>query len=240
MLNKILFKDRGASLIMGMLLLFFISDALNVILSHTNYFATFPISAHIKLSAITKGMAMVCIVSYFLWYKKYLPHIGLTLLLVSFFALVGINFSDNTHLFTWLIRLFKLALPFVLYYFIKDRSIPQRSYVFKLFAGLILLQCITVIAAFIFDWPVFLTYGSHRFGYSGFLIAQNEANFFYVIAFVFLWAQYNNTGHKLYVFSLVTLLLASALLGAKAILSYMPPRLFTLFLLKSELINGVC
>ena len=159
---------------------------------------------------------MIAILMYF-FLKKNIRYTVKVFIVVGFFTFVGIDFQDDEYALTWFIRLTKLTLPFILYLFIVDLGKCKREWVDETFRIVIFLQVIVVVIAFMFQWDLFLTYNHKRFGYSGLIIAQNEASFFYVISFIFLFNRWEIHKDIKDLALLVLVMISSVLLGTKAV-----------------------
>lgn len=212
------FKTKGEFLLIGMLLLFFTTDALNVILIGLTDGQVGYTSSFTKLSSVSKGLFLIVYCIYALKYR--IRSLLVIICLIVFFLInASVIYSSDgfDFYFTWLIHVAKLALPFVLFDLISKLSVNKESKVFRLYVVLILVQSITVIIAFLLKIDLFLTYDHHRFGYSGLLCAQNEASFYYLLAIVFLLMRWIVTAKKSNLYIILLVLCASVLLGSKAV-----------------------
>ncbi|WP_430815365.1 hypothetical protein [Carboxylicivirga sp. RSCT41] len=211
-------EKRGKGVFLLLLLLFFLTDTLNVVipgLSDGKFGYTSP---YTMLSSISKGAFLMCYCIYALLFhtKKFLIVTG-TLLIFFITAYFTYPEEDFYFYFTWIIRPAKLILPFILFDIIKHVRIESVNKVFNVFAALIALQSVVVIIAFLFGIDFFLTYGDNRFGYIGLIEARNEATFYYAIAVIFLLRQWQVKKTKLHLILMSLALIASALLGTKAV-----------------------
>ncbi|WP_289054446.1 hypothetical protein [Carboxylicivirga marina] len=209
---------KGESLIISILLLFFTTDALNVILVGLVDDLISYTSSYAKLSAVSKGLI---ILAYYMnaLFQNAKRFVVITVVILVFLINAAIIYNSDgfNFYFTWMIRVAKLALPFILFDIIKKTYIRDYRSVLNIYIVLLLLQSLIVGVAFLFNLDLFLTYGHHRFGYSGVLTAQNEASFYYVIAVVFLLKHWQLAGRKIVVGLLFLVMLASILLGSKAV-----------------------
>ncbi|MBK3518018.1 hypothetical protein [Carboxylicivirga marina] len=209
---------KGEFLLVGMLLLFFTTDALNVVLIGLTDGQIGNTSAYTEMSAVSKGLVLLvyCINALVLNARRTITIAGVIVFFLINAAIIYCGEGFEFY-FTWILHVAKLALPFVLYDIFAKLCINNVHKVFSIYMGLILVQTLIVIIAFIFGIDLFLTYGHHRFGYSGFITAQNEASFYYVLAVIFLLKYWELSHQKLTIGLLLLVLLASVFLGSKAV-----------------------
>jgi len=121
---------------------------------------------------------------------------------------------------TFIVNLNKSLFLFICFCFIftifeKLRDIQKRN-IFKIYELIIYVNGFCAILGLIFDIPMFYTYAQrHRFGFSGFLPAQNEASLFWLIALFYGYIVLNEEKRKL---PLIIAIAGSVLLGTKAAL----------------------
>lgn len=211
-------KGKGEFLLVAMLLLFFSTDALNVIISGISGGRFGYTSSYTMLSSLSKGLFLFCYFGYALLYrtKEWVITIGT---IFSFGLIAHLIYSNAgfSFYFTWIIHVAKIILPFLLYELLISIRINPDNKVFKVFTSLVFIQSVVVVFALIFGIELFRTYNASRFGYSGLLQAQNEATFYYVIAYVFLYRQWELQKERIYLVLMFLVLIASTILGTKAI-----------------------
>lgn len=215
-------EKKGEVILILLLLLFFTTDSLNVIVSGVSEGEFGNTSRYTKLSTISKGAFLISYLFYALLFytKKSIVVIG-AVLVFFFIAHQTYPEGDFYFYFTWIIRPAKLILPFILFGMMVKVIKGSVSKVFRLFVAFIAVQSVIVILALIFGIELFRTYNANRFGYSGMIVAQNEATFYYVIAFVFLFRQWELKKEKLYLVLMILVLIASMVLGTKAIFIFL-------------------
>lgn len=216
---KILMERRGASIVIGMFLLFFITDATNAVVRYfESVFGFLFFTDKLKMSAYSRGLAWISIFSLVLfinWSKKSLwVVVGFAVLLF----IIGVNWDDKEHLLSWMKRFSKLTFPFLLWWFFKNTGISSQKLhlIRNVFLFIIGLQLIVVFIPFLFDLDIFLSYDPGRFGYSGFIIARNEATCFYLLAAVFVLHLWEQKRDFKYIIWLIFVLAGTLLLGTKA------------------------
>jgi hypothetical protein len=92
----------------------------------------------------------------------------------------------------------------------------QKRKIFKIYELIIYVNGFCAILGLIFDIPLFYTYIQKvRFGFSGFIPAQNEASLFWLIALFYGYTVLNEEKRKL---PLIMAIAGSVLLGTKAAL----------------------
>ncbi|ASB49421.1 hypothetical protein [Alkalitalea saponilacus] len=217
-LSYTLFRKVGAVPLVGMLLLFFITDSLNVLLKSDAFIQSL---YFIRLSAFSRGGVLLLVTTLFVF--TYFKSINLwsAIFFVALVFVVGVDFKEKDWVYTWLIRFSKLVFPFLLFWLFYQLPNETLNALKRLFLILITIQVFVVIMAFMFNWKLFWAYNHHRFGFSGLILAPNEATFFYVLAAVFLLHQWVQSKQPFYLILLGGVLVASVLLGAKAIYIYM-------------------
>ncbi|WP_236263818.1 hypothetical protein [Dysgonomonas sp. Marseille-P4677] len=92
-------------------------------------------------------------------------------------------------------------------------NLIQRKYIFKAYELIIYINSFCAILGFIANVPLFKAYSTVRFGYIGFIPAQNEASLFWLIALFYSFYIYKEEKKKL---PLVFSVIACLLLGTKA------------------------
>ena len=218
-----IFKNvkKGEWLFVGILLLFFVTDALNVIIFHGAFDDLITITKYTKLSAYSKFLFLSAYLVYLL-IKEIRLLIWGALFLIFFFSFPILIYGISVDvIFTLLLRFSKLLLPVLLLDFLIRLRTDRTGIVFSIYKILLLVQVVIVILAFVFNWDIFRTYGGVRFGYSGLLYAQNEATFYYVIAAVFVFKLWEDTKNRNYLLLLGFVLLAAVLLGTKAVFLFL-------------------
>lgn len=127
----------------------------------------------------------------------------------------------------------KYFFVFIIYftlYKLQDHS-EKFGRLTDLLANLFLLNSIATIIGFIFRIPILRTYteATYRYGYSGFIPAQNEATLFFVLAISYFYYRQFFLHQRSYKFLIV--ILSGLVLGTKAIY------LFLLMLLIFHFLN---
>ncbi len=115
----------------------------------------------------------------------------------------------------------KYVFPIILFWVFR---LSQSKYFLKIFEFLYLTSAVLVISAFITGNSFFYTYGQERFGFKPMIAAHNEVTLFWIIGVVYQIDKIRNTFSLFNLFSLLFIVVASILLGTKAII------LFYLFL----------
>jgi len=220
---------KGEWLFISILLLFFITDTLNVIIFKGGFEGLIPVTKFTKISAYSK---LLFLSGYFIYYLNVDFRSVIKVFAIGFFFLLFsfliYGFTDWEVIFTWILRFSKLLLPFLLFDLLFKIKPGHNSPVIRVFLLLVLVQVLTILISVVFNLDLFRTYGGARFGYSGLLAAQNEATFYYVIASVFSFKYWVNTNNRNYLILLGLLLLASVLLGTKAMFLFLGSFVFFL------------
>ena len=213
---------RGELLFVGVLLLFFITDTLNVIVFKGGYEIGVPTTEYTKISAYSK---LLFLLGYFMFYSIHDFRLVLKIFFIGlFFILFPLSlygFNDLNFVFLWGLNLVRFLFPVFLFDLLLKIKPRKNGLLFKIYLTLITFQIIVVFISAVFNIKLFLTYGEARFGYSGFLLAQNEATFYYVIATVFVFKHWENTKNRSSLMLLMLVLLATLLLGTKAIFLFL-------------------
>jgi hypothetical protein len=154
----------------------------------------------------------------------YFRKLFLLLITLVFTSTLGFLFLQINPLYagfwTFIVDLNKSLFLFICFYFIftifeKLRDSQKRK-IFKIYEIIIYVNGLCAILGLIFDIPMFYTYTQrHRFGFSGFLPAQNEASLFWLVALFYGYAILNEEKRKL---PLIMAIAGSVLLGTKAAL----------------------
>lgn len=86
----------------------------------------------------------------------------------------------------------KLLWLFLSWYVLKTyiKNPKDQKKLFYVYEGIIFIQSMCIFLGFLFKIPAFASYEAYRFGYKGLLPAQNEASFFYIIAFFYCAVQF--------------------------------------------------
>ena len=222
MFRKLITNQKGEWLFVGILLLFFITDSLNVIIFKGDFEELVTVTKYTKISAYSK---LLFLIGYFIYYLiNDIKSVIKVLVVGLFFILFSLSiygYADLYVIFTWLLRFSKLLLPILLFDLLLKIKPVKNSFVFNVYLTLIVVQVVVVLISAVFKLDLFRTYGGVRFGYAGFLFAQNEATFYYVITSVFVFKYWQNTKNISYLLILFLILIASVLLGTKAIFLFL-------------------
>jgi len=145
----------------------------------------------------------------------------ITLVSTSILGFLSLQINPLTaELGTFIVNLNKSLFLFICFYFIftifeKLRDSQKRK-IFKIYELIVYANGFCAILGLIFDIPLFYTYSQrHRFGFSGFLPAQNEASLFWLIALFYGYIVLNEEKR---IFPLIMAIAGSVLLGTKAAL----------------------
>ncbi|WP_068471667.1 hypothetical protein [Saccharicrinis aurantiacus] len=214
-------RQYSEQILLFMLLLFFTTDAINKVVPLDYILEPFRWFNYAKISSLSKGLALLILGP--IIFSRLCKRSAITILLFIIISLlVSVLFNNMEHLITWILRISKIALPIVILtvirYFFEKKSLATR--VINLYKVLITIQCCVTIGAYIFSWDKFLTFGIHRFGYSGLIVAQNEATFYYIIASIFLLKEWQVKNKNLDLLLLILVSTSTLLLGTKAIFIY--------------------
>jgi len=179
-------KIKHSTVILLLILLMFLADGANSILVNLGV-KFYRVSIFVRLFSEL----------YFLYLliqkdqgRKVLRVVSIFFILFVISASIGLSSHINYNLFDNFVLVNKMILIFISfaifkYYF---NSIEEQRRLLMVFEALILLQSFSIITAFIFHLDILSAYGNRRFGYQGFIPAQNEISAFFIIAFFyFLW-----------------------------------------------------
>jgi hypothetical protein len=198
---------------LSMFVLFLITDALNVIFPDI-----IPNDYPFRMSAFSRGLCLIILISAYLIcnYKKLTLWIIIVFVSINFLLFYQLTYALKDTLY-WSVNFGKIIFPFFFFWGLIYLSNKDFKKLEKFFLFFIIVQICIVFLAFIFDWNIFWAYNKARFGYSGLIIARNEASFFYVIAGRFIFAKWIETKQKIFLLILTGIFASSLLLGAKAV-----------------------
>lgn len=207
--------DIGFQLV-GLLLIFFVCDSLNVFLFKTGIVDnSMDVFRYIGLSSIPRGFVFVALIYY--EFKRPFNSLKLALIIVLIMVfLSSLKFNSLYSQFTWFVLLSKYLFPFFLYSYFKQVTNAQLIFARRIFICLTILQVCSVLLGWIFNIKFLSSYGLSRFGFSGLIFSVNEVAFFYSIASVFslyLWQKERNWKYLLLYIAIVS---SGFVLGAKA------------------------
>lgn len=184
-------RVRYTTIILGLLVLMFLSDGATSILRNLNsgfyqvsVFVRIIVQAYflVLLLRISRGLRAWRIML-FLYGVYFLGAIaGLT----SLYSPAEYEFFENFK------DVNKLAFFFICWetYRLYFKTIAAQEQLFKVFEILLLVQSLLIIVSFAFNLDIFAAYyipgeGIRRFGYQGLIPAQNEISGFFLIAFFY-------------------------------------------------------
>jgi len=154
-------------------------------------------------------------------YCKKLLLLLITLISTSILGFFFLQINTlSTKFVTFIVDLNKFLFLFICFCFIftifgKLQNGQQRK-IFKIYELIMYINGFCAILGLIFDIPMFYTYTQRqRFGFSGFVPAQNEASLFWLVALFYGYIVLNEEKRK---FPLIIAIIGSVLLGTKAAL----------------------
>ncbi|MFM9839139.1 MAG: hypothetical protein ACKVOQ_12790 [Cyclobacteriaceae bacterium] len=225
---KIRDVDAAFLLCKTALLVFYVSDACTKLLYYLKY----------DFSRVSLVFRFAYEVLFFVLILVFLNQIRQTFLKV-FFALLALffvgqilyslqidysyNYIENVLIFN------KYFFVFIIYFALYplQNHAEKLGGLIKVFENILFFNASAAILGFIFQIDLFRTYidQPYRYGYSGFIFAQNEATLFFYIGISYFYYQHFIVGSKTYKFWFF--LLAAILLGTKGI--YLCLGLFLVF-----------
>ena len=213
--KKISLFDKK-SVFIGFIIIFFITDSLNLIVDHypSNFTHLF-FTPYLRLSAYSKGIVFLLMIIYQIVNKELIFNY------VIIYAVFGINYLLNINEITsepsimWTVQFVKLLFPFLLFDYIKHISRGDFFKIHKILRIIWIVQVIAVATGIITGSELFLTYNNYRFGYKGLFVPQNEATFFYIISCVLEYKIWKDQRKKIDLFLLIAFFIASVILGSK-------------------------
>ncbi len=197
---------------------------------------------HIGISSIPKGLfGLFLLYSFFRFgiNKRFflLIVIWIVLILVGqyyYITNVGwFNLSGNVA------YLLKYIFPIIAYCVLSSADISNERMIKmqKYFELLLKVNVGFIVFGFLFTLEWFKTYGSSRFGYSGFIEAQNEASLFMLIGIAYWFWKYTKFGTDHFWF--VAYLFSNIILGTKiGILNAVVYSAAWLYLMRGRLVKG--
>ena len=215
-IQNLVLRVRHSQIILGFILLMFLADGANSILESIG-------APFYRISIFVRIIALV----YFLYLSLiYIPSGKNVWFLLFFFygvLLIGTlamqRFVPGFSYFEGFSMVNKLLFYFVClvvfhHYFNGGRE--ENESLFRIFELIVLIELVTVMAGYAFDIDIFSSYGQRRFGYKGFIPAQNEVSGFFIIAFFYFLAKVITYNRDL--FKLILVLLGAVMTGTKALL----------------------
>jgi|GEM_PF-5183928 len=185
-------------------LLIVLSDALTKIL----------ISDYYGISKFVKAFLIVCLIIFSLIKERVLAKYFLGAFLLFAVGSLSISFSrfmDNVPQF---FEYYFLIFYFILY---KHKGAPLLNKVLDI---VFIFHAFIIIAAAIFDFSFLKTYAySERFGYTSFFNSQNEFSYVMIAGIVYFTAMLNKHS-TINIMKLLLFLIASLVVGTKAILVF--------------------
>lgn len=202
------------------ILVFAFADAVNSVLMFHNDGTGYP-----KFSIYFRGLFEIFILSWLFFYYRKISVKDSQILILCCFLLIGSIFSywvllltsvdGNFSVFFSLIN--KTMFFFISFLFVhksfEKMNLTQTKYIFNAYELIIYINSFCAILGLIFNISIFKTYGTNRFGYIGFIPAQNEASLFWLIALFYSLFVYKEEYRKL---PLLFSVIGSLLLGTKA------------------------
>ena len=218
-------KVKHSSLILALIILMFIGDAANTVLLKTGS-SFWRVSIFVRILALLYFTLLLIKVPQGRNLLKILIILLATFLIGAFSTYMTENhyeWFENINIMTKMIFFFVCWQTFRLYF----KSPSERSWLFKVFEFLILIQLLSILIGFIFDIDLFHSYSSFkRFGYKGLIPARNELSGFLLISFFYFVWKVKTYGRG--VLSLFLVLISGLLTGSKVAISL--PIIFTLLL----------
>lgn len=225
--NRLISRE---SLLLTFLLLFFLSEAWSVL----------QIGFEAEKSSVPKILKILSllVLSFYLILKKKKKALYLTAIVTCFMVgLIGLENGLNINTFTSFSKylFFLILLAFFSSNYLT--RINRVTLIFKIFEALILINCLIVISSYIFEIQMFLTYGTHRFGYIGLFYASATGSYFYIFAISYLLIRYDINVIRQPLFYIAVL--SALLLGTKSLYLFLVVALiaFSLFQLKSVILK---
>lgn len=223
-------------LCMSALYLFFIADAANkfLLLLKFDFYRT-----SIIFRSLYEFLFLTLIVVFInetrlLFMKIFLALFALFMfgqILISFQADYNYNFLENISLFN------KYFFVFIIFFAIYKISYhPEKlQRIIQVFENLFLINSIATLAGLIFQIDLLRTYtdSNHRYGFSGFLPAQNEATFYFFTAISYFY--YKRYILKMKSWRFYVVLFSSFFLGTKGIYLFLALLLIFHFMYHSSL-----
>ncbi len=218
-------KVKHSTIIIALIISMFVGDTANAVLIKTG-------SSFWRVSIFVRSLALL----YFILLLVRLPQgrnlLKIVIILFGTF-LIGAIFSyitynhyewfENINIMTKMIFFFVCWQTFHLYFI----SPHERSWLFKIFEYIILIQSLSIIIGYIFDIDLFHSYSSFkRFGYKGLIPARNELSGFLLISFFYFAWKVKTYGKG--VLPIFLVLISGLLTGSKVALSL--PIILTLLL----------
>lgn len=226
--EKISSLTRNPNSLVALLLIFFVGDAMvkSCYYAHCDFH---------NFSAITRGLFFALSLFVSLFYltdfrKKTLLFISI---LALFFFLGQYAFSPKgfeDHLLDNLIYFSRYLFIFsILLFYNGLRTIPLRKKALNTFEWIIIINTAALFVGFLFDMKMLKTYQGTRFGFSGFFLVPSISTFFYAISLSYLAFKIKEAPKYKLLF--IAVLLASFLVGTKALLLFAALTLAHLFFL---------
>lgn len=213
------FKNNDYIILILVIILFFISDAVNCIIEFKmdgDSYAKFSI----YFRALFQGFLFAWLIFNKINKKEFnavlMPSIFL--IFASIFSyLILLTNIDNGSFSIYLPLLNKTFFFFFSFIFVSHTfdtiNRDQKRKISKIFNIVICINGICAFLGFLFDIPLFRTYKNERFGYTGFIPATNEASLFWLIALFYSLSTYRKTKN---IYPLIASITGSLLLGTKA------------------------
>ena len=237
---KIREVDAAFFLCKTALLVFFISDACTKFLLYLKYDFS---RVSLVFRFVYEVLFFILIFVFFNQTRQTFLKFFFALLTLFFFGQIlyslqvhySYNYVENLVFFN------KYFFVFIIYFAVYPlQDYPEKlSKMMRVFEGVFLFNAGAAIFGFVFQIDLFRTYidQPYRYGYSGFIFAQNEATLFYFIGISYFYYQYFIAGSRTFKFWFF--LLAAILLGTKGIYLFLGLFLVFHFLSYSSLKSKV-
>ncbi|MCU4158211.1 hypothetical protein J1N10_19710 [Carboxylicivirga sp. A043] len=154
--------------------------------------------------------------------KKYVFYALILLVLPLIWLLLGYIYNENlTITFNQIFQIVKESnkyiFPVIVFWAF---SLSRSKHVLKVFELIYLVSAVVVINAFLTDNGLFYTYGQIRFGFKPMIAAHNEATLFWIIGIVYQVDKLKKEKKFQNFIPFITIVIASVLLGTKAIVLF--------------------
>lgn len=205
---------RAENLPVIILVLFFFSEAGTTIAHHFRH------SFH-NYSLVIKAVFLFVVVAQVL--KRGSQHKKVLYFLTAmwFVFLIGQfsfnNYSFGQNFFANSVIFARYIFVFIVLLFLSDRRNQLNPVFFTVYEKIVVINCVLVILAIVFDISVFKTY-YHRFGASGVFMTPSMITYFNALALTYFSYQYLTKNEKL--LELLLVAIACLLAGTKALLLF--------------------
>lgn len=225
--KKNLIKDKSFQLAL-VLIIFYLSEAFTKIAYY------FHAEFHNYSALIKGGFILVSLYFALVNFNKKRKSIFIFLIVMSIIFLIGqYTFGTNglnSNFFKNLIYSSRYLFVFILILFFIDYPFKFKSKMhLKVYEKIVLINSFFIIIGFIFNLKIFWTY-SNRFGFNGLFMVPSITTYFYALALTYFLYQYIKFNkNKL---ELLIVIIASMLVGTKALLLFLFLTLIHLFFVK--------